>query len=270
MPGRSSSADGASPPPAGRRSIRQARQPRLAEIVAAELRNEILQGALTEGDELPRQEVLMEEFNVSSPAVREAMRILETEGLVTVRRGNLGGAVVHLPTAERVAYMAGMVLQSKGTTLRDVAVALREIEPVCASLCAGREDREVAVVPALQAIVDEQAPLINRDLPGYAAASRRFHTTLVNACGNQTMILMIGALETIWSKHDADWYTRTQAAPALAAWRAAHREHVRIVQAITRGDGAAAARISRQHLDASQAYTLSAAGDRPVTASVFG
>ena len=60
--------------------MRQLRQPRLAEIIAASLRDDILTGKLTEGDSLPRQEDLFTRFRVSLPAVREAMRILETEG----------------------------------------------------------------------------------------------------------------------------------------------------------------------------------------------
>jgi len=80
------------------------RQPRLAEMVASALRDEILSGSLTEGDTLPRQEDLLADFQVSPPAVREALRILETEGLVSVRRGNVGGAVVHVPSARGVAW----------------------------------------------------------------------------------------------------------------------------------------------------------------------
>ena len=64
--------------------------PRIAEIVADELRRQIIDGELADGDLLPRQEVLVEQFNVSLVSLREALRILETEGLVSVRRGNRG------------------------------------------------------------------------------------------------------------------------------------------------------------------------------------
>ena len=78
---------------------------RTAEIVADELRRQIIDGELTDGDLLPRQEVLVEQFNVSLVSLREALRILETEGLVSVRRGNRGGAVVHAPAKASAAYM---------------------------------------------------------------------------------------------------------------------------------------------------------------------
>ena len=84
---------------------------RTAEIVADELRRQIIDGELSDGDLLPRQEVLVSQFSVSLVSLREALRILETEGLVSVRRGNRGGAVVHAPAKASAAYMLGLMLQ---------------------------------------------------------------------------------------------------------------------------------------------------------------
>lgn len=72
---------------------RRIRQPRVAEIVASKLRDDILSGRLRAGDILPTQENLYSEFGVSPPALREAIHLLETDGLIAVRRGNVGGAV---------------------------------------------------------------------------------------------------------------------------------------------------------------------------------
>ena len=77
---------------------------RTAEIIADELRRQIIEGELADGDLLPRQEVLVEQFNVSLVSLREALRILETEGLLSVRRGNRGGAVVHAPAKASAAF----------------------------------------------------------------------------------------------------------------------------------------------------------------------
>src|SRR6185437_7426536 len=112
--------------------------PRIAEIVAAELRGRIIDGDLADGDLLPRQELLVDQYRVSLVSLREAMRILETEGLISVRRGNKGGAVVHAPTKDSAAYMVGLVLQSEFVQLPDLATALRELEPGCAALAANR------------------------------------------------------------------------------------------------------------------------------------
>src|SRR3954469_6123374 len=109
----------------------QLRQPRLAEMVAAALRKRIVSGIIEDGGMLPKQEDLMAEFGISLPPMREALRILETEGLITVRRGNTGGAVVHQPQAAKAAYMLGLVLESRDVAINDVLEALRRLEPVC-------------------------------------------------------------------------------------------------------------------------------------------
>src|SRR6202008_5148769 len=112
------------------------RQPRVAEIVASKLRDDILSGRVKEGDVLPSQESMFGEFGVSPPALREAIHILESDGLVSVRRGNIGGAVVHLPSAERTAHMISMVLQSRAATPADGSAVLVYLEPICAGRCA--------------------------------------------------------------------------------------------------------------------------------------
>jgi DNA-binding FadR family transcriptional regulator len=244
--------------------MRQLRQPRLAEIIAASLRDDILTGKLKEGDSLPRQEDLFTRFRVSLPAVREAMRILETEGLVEVRRGNVGGAVVHLPTAERTARMIAMVLQVKGATPADVSGALSCIEPVCARLCAQREDRASEVVPVLRAALDVQVAEFD-DASRYNANARLFHEALVERCGSETMILVIGALETIWSAHESAVWNEAVTGSAMAAGtrRAALRDHEKLLEAIGAGDGERAAAIAGAHLAATRRSTLSSSASRP-------
>ena len=63
------------------------RIPKMAELVAAHLRRQIVRGDLQEGDALPPETVLMEQFGVSRPTLREAFRVLESEALISVRRG---------------------------------------------------------------------------------------------------------------------------------------------------------------------------------------
>ena len=101
----------------GPEARRRLSAPRIAEIVADELRRQIIDGELADGDLLPRQEVLVEQFNVSLVSLREALRILETEGLVSVRRGNRGGAIVHAPAKTSAAYMLGLLLQSESVVV---------------------------------------------------------------------------------------------------------------------------------------------------------
>ena len=66
---------------------------------------------------------------MSRPSLREALRILEAEGLITVVRGVLGGVVVHQPDERMTARTAALVLQARNVTLGDVHEARSMIEP---------------------------------------------------------------------------------------------------------------------------------------------
>jgi GntR family transcriptional repressor for pyruvate dehydrogenase complex len=251
---------------------RQLRQPRLAELVARTLRERITSGALRDGDMLPKQEDLLEEFRVSKPSLREALRILETEGLVTVRRGNIGGAVVHAPSHHDAGYIIGLVLESRGVTVRDVAAALRQLEPACAAMCAERADRQQAVVPKLRELQARVHDAVD-DQMEFTAASRVFHEALVAGCGNATIHLVVGALESIWTASERDWAWRaldSGAFPANETRMAGVRAHDRIIELIEKGDSAAAARASRKHLNEAQIHAGGGADQKVQAAGVRG
>ena len=244
------------------------RQPRVAEIVASRLRDDILSGRLREGDILPSQESLFTEFGVSPPALREAIHILEVDGLVSVRRGNMGGAVVHLPSAERTAHMISMVLQSRASTPADVSGALMHLEPICAGLCAAREDRVIEVVPYLQAEIDRQEEQFE-DTAQYVRNARRFHEALVSRCGNEPMILLIGSLELIWSAHESSVWGDDGGPMQHKTMRAALRDHQRLLDAIRDGNAARAVRLAQDHLAAARRNTLAFGRDKTIEAKLI-
>jgi DNA-binding FadR family transcriptional regulator len=249
----------------------QLRQPRLADMVASVLRERIVDGKLQDGDLLPKQDELLEEFRISRPSLREALRILESEGLLTVRRGNVGGSVVEAPNPESSAYMFGLVLQSRKGTVSDLAEAIAHIEPITASLCAAREDREEAVVPQLRANIAECEAAI-ADGPAFTRLSRRFHELMVAACGNQTMILMVGALESLWSEQEAQWAHRAQEQgqyPVERYRREVLSAHKALVNGISAGQAEKVARLARRHLQESQHYALADGSDRVVRATTL-
>jgi GntR family transcriptional regulator, transcriptional repressor for pyruvate dehydrogenase complex len=252
-------------------SAQRIRQPRVAELVASRLRDDILTGRLKEGDVLPTQESLFAEFGVSPPAVREAVHILEADGLISVRRGNVGGAVVHLPSAERTAHMISMVLQTRAATPGDVSGALLHLEPVCAGMCAAREDRITEVVPHLQAAIDAQVEQF--DTPSqYVPNARRFHEAVVAYCGNEPMILLIGSLELIWSAHESSvWSDECSPGDPMRprTMRAALRDHQRLLDAVVDGNAARAVRLAQDHLGAARRNTLAAGSDKTIEAKLI-
>jgi DNA-binding FadR family transcriptional regulator len=231
---------------------RQLKQPRIAEIVADTLRQRILSGQLEDGSLLPKQEELLAEFGISPPSIREALRILETEGLITVQRGNVGGAVVHRPQPSKAAYMLGLVLQSRGVTLDDLVNAMRKLEPACAAECALRPDRHQTVLPRLRAVLDEGLRVID-DPDAFIGLARRFHTELVTHCGNETMSLVVGALEQLWSAQ-VDVLARRNATHGSFSDRGIRQsladEHERLYRLIAEGDARGVEQAMRDHYTA--------------------
>jgi DNA-binding FadR family transcriptional regulator len=227
-------------------------QPTLAEMIAGTLRDRILAGEID--GTLPRQEDLVAEFEVSPPSVREALRILQAEGLVTVKRGNVGGAHIHVPRPGKVAYILGMILQSQGTYLEDIGAAIGILEPACAQACATRRDRATQVVPALMRTVEESHAALD-DPVEYMRLSLRFHEELVAGCGNTTLTVVLGALDSLLSAHLQTLAARTTALGVFrekATRTASYREHAELARLIAAGDGPGAERAARSHLSHSE------------------
>jgi GntR family transcriptional regulator, transcriptional repressor for pyruvate dehydrogenase complex len=244
--------------PAGRPRY-ELRQPRVAEMIADILRERIIDGELVEDNLMLKEDDLLEEFQVARPSLREAMRILETEGLIAIRRGSRGGAVARVPTTEDAAYMLALVLRSRRVAYKDLAVALTFIEPACAKLCAVRPDRAEAVVPALRANIEESQAAIN-DGPQFTHLARLFHSHLTNRCGNETMTLMAGTLEALWSAREEEWAQSIDSVgeyPASTMRKEVITAHARIADAIERGDTEMAGQAAQRHLDKAQPYLLS-------------
>jgi DNA-binding FadR family transcriptional regulator len=235
------------------------RHTRIAEAVADELRRRILDGGPDqEPYPLPTQDQLVDEFGVSHPSVREAIRILETEGLVTVRRGNVGGSATHRPDSGSAAYHLGLVLQGERVTLRDLADGLQLVEPLCAGECARRADRAAVVVPSLVASVDASADLVGSGA-AFTHASREFHELVVSFTPNATVRSVVRTLVALWTAQEEAWAeasSRRGEYPSEAEAREVVRTHRRLVAEIETGRDAHAERLARSHLAATQDRVL--------------
>ncbi len=105
-------------------------------MIADQIRRRIVRGELAEGDLLPSEQQLLLEFGVSRPTMREAIRVLESESLVTVKRGSRGGIEVAVPRIATAAHYAGLVLEYRQATTADVFLAAAAIEAPCAAMLA--------------------------------------------------------------------------------------------------------------------------------------
>ncbi|MCU1614983.1 MAG: GntR domain protein [Frankiales bacterium] len=240
------------PPPAPQTIGRQVRVPKMAELVAAHLRRQIVRGELAAGEALPSETVLMEQFQVSRPTLREAFRVLESESLITVRRGAHGGARVQLPNSEVAARYAGLILEYRGTTLEDVYEARVLVESPAVGMLA--RDRTTADLEALRTALTahaEPGPHGQRNLDAHS----RFHALLVELTGNQTLRVLMGMVEHIIMRADWSRATADVGSPELErASRKGFNAHHRVVDLIAAGDDVGAERLWRRHLTEAKDY----------------
>ncbi|MET0736270.1 MAG: FCD domain-containing protein [Microbacterium sp.] len=242
--------------------------PRVAESVAADLRKRILR---SEADNvpLPRQDDLTRQYGVSGPSLREALRILEAEGLITVRRGKFGGAYVHKPNWSSSAYAFALSLQGQGVTLADLARTILTLEPMCASDCAERPDRATSIVPALRENLEDTETHIG-DGARYSASARVFHEILVTGVANDTMRLLVRSMVAIWSIQERLWAETVNASaqyPDIEHQRESYRTHATMLRLIEEGDAAGVASLSATHLRATHKIVLERFGGEVVDAS---
>jgi len=232
------------------------RAPRLADVVAGRIRELILDGKLGDGERLPPLDTLVEQFRVSGPTMREAMRTLEAEGLIVVQRGMLGGALVRRPTPRIAAYMLALVLRSNGTQKGDVAEALSLLTPLSAILCARRSDRKRTVVRELRKANRQARALVEADLREFNAAMIEFHSLLVRQCENSTLQLLIGALGAVWRADVESWLTSVaeQGLYPVAERLIDVEDHEHVTDLIAAGDDFEAGQAMAKHLGSMRIY----------------
>jgi GntR family transcriptional regulator, transcriptional repressor for pyruvate dehydrogenase complex len=228
------------------------RVPKAAELVAAALRRQVICGELADGAALPPESELMARFGVSRPTLREAFRVLESENLITIRRGARGGARVHPPGREVAARYASFTLEYRGVTLRDVYDARTALEvPSVGKLALDRTPDDLA---ALADALDRQD-----DVKGDAGESIRlhgdFHELLVRLAGNQTLTLLSEMLHDIVEVANTSLQPATDAEVALAR-EATSKTHRRVVEHIRERDQRRAEDLWRRHLQEAEGYLL--------------
>jgi DNA-binding FadR family transcriptional regulator len=237
------------------------RAPKAAELLADALRREIVLGQIEEGEPLSAESSLMETFGVSRPTLREAIRVLENEGLIEIHRGAHGGARVRRPSEDLVARYAGLVLEYRHTTIADVSAARALLEPPCAAAVARRSDQET--IRALRAAIDAAEALAD-DPRAQLDAQQHFHVLLVERAANGTIALLHGAIQRILgaAEHRSAAMSPGHGDHALHAdaLRDGARAHRRFVELLEDGDAEGAEKLWRHHIEATTDYIIEAGG----------
>jgi DNA-binding FadR family transcriptional regulator len=209
-------------------------RPKAAEIISADLRGRIIGERLPPGQPLPSETELVALYPFSRASVREALRILESDGLIYIKRGPRGGVRVARPAVTQLSRSFAVLFATEGTPLRDLIRVRQLLEPaaaVTAAACCDHDQQE-RLVEATENLGD----------PGSSGPDLEFHRVLIGCSDNHLLRATLLAVQQL-----SDWHIPAEQLTErdIEAARQAHR---RMALAIVRGDGEKAGRLMSSHL----------------------
>jgi GntR family transcriptional regulator, transcriptional repressor for pyruvate dehydrogenase complex len=227
--------------------IASIKRQRVSESVANQIRQAIFNGRLEPGHKLPPEREMAEQFATSRVALREALRSLEQEGMIEIRRGFGGGAFVAdfdnalraLTDSLNNVVKLGQANSGNLTEVRSM------LEPVMARMAAARATEDD--VQAMQKIVEAQ----EQELASGVLSRKfdmEFHRVVANACHNPVLSIVVTAIND--AIRDAIYRSKLTTEMRQQVVRY-HRE---VFQAISRRDEDLAGRLMEEHVVAVQRH----------------
>ena len=226
------------------------RVPKMADIVADQIRSRIINGELKEGDRLPSEALMLERFGISRPTLREALRVLETEKLISVSRGSRNGAIVHTPKIDVVGRYMTYVLRNNEISIDDIYEARLAIEPFAVRRLAEKQPKEIVdrlrqEARRLEALNDAEQ---HEDV---TIGLTEFHRVLVEVGGNKTLNLLVELLNDIMRVHQLEHISLRPFTSAQQKKRSqiGIKSFYRLIEYIEQGDVEGAENHWRLHLE---------------------
>lgn len=211
---------------------------RTSYAIVEQIKKYIQDGTLTSGDQLPNERDLCQQFGVSRVTVREALRILEANGLIEVRVGAHGGSFLTSPSKELVGENLAHLLSLSDISGAAAIEARQVVELAILPLAIEHATEED--IDALRALVDESS-----ELEEYSAdMSAEFHVRLAASTHNAAIEAL---MNSFYGPILASLSVAKASAPAMG--KVGIEEHRQIVEAIATRDVDRARRIMTTHLE---------------------
>ena len=175
--------------------FRAARQNRIFQDVVEQIQEAIIQGHLKVGDRLPAERELKEMLQTSRSTLREALRVLEQKGLIEIKLGMGGGAVVKAVSSDLVAESLDLLIRSHQVSLHHIAEVRERVEGDVVRLATSRmtaSDRTV-----LKKLLDDARQCMTRGeqaVSDFLTADKNIHMYFAKITGNP---IYISILKTI-------------------------------------------------------------------------
>jgi GntR family transcriptional regulator, transcriptional repressor for pyruvate dehydrogenase complex len=236
----------AGPLPNHRRGTRAPRRQKTAMAVAQRIVEEISRHRYPPGTKLPAEREMLAQYEVGRGTLRESLRFLEMNGVLTVKPGPGGGPVVAAPDAHDLASTLGLFLELHGTRFGAILDVREVLEPALAAMAATRQDE--IMIRTIGASVEAMAAHLS-DLDLFLEENERFHELVSAAAGNPVFTLLTGSLDRITdgSRLGIDYPLRRRQAVLSA--------HRSILAAIAAGDADKSRDEMLRHMVAFRRYT---------------
>lgn len=221
-------------------AFRRVAVPKASDVLAEHLREQILSGALPEGSALPVERELAAAVGLSRGVVRDALRVLEIEGLITTRPGRAGGSFVRRPDATTLHRSLSALVGGQGVRFGSLLETREALEPAAAELAALKRTEEDLLR------LDEASELMRDaigDIPTFLQRNAEWHVAVVAASHNEIMQVILDSLSRaiVQATDISDFNTADTMAETVAV-------HDRILAAIRNGDAARARTAMSKHV----------------------
>jgi DNA-binding FadR family transcriptional regulator len=232
--------------------------PKASDILANELREHILSGEYPEGTLLPPERELVTQTRMSRTTVREALRVLEIQGLIRIKAGRAGGAFVQQPGEESVANSLDLLIRGRQIRLASVHETRGAIEPACARLAALH--RTPGDLRRLETA--NEAIAASGSLEEFLEANVDWHVGVATASHNEILTgVMIALSRAIYTATHNEGFVNDEVRGITV------RAHRSVTRAINDQDADAAVRRMSRHVHAYAAAALEVEDRTAITVS---
>jgi DNA-binding FadR family transcriptional regulator len=214
--------------------------------LADTLRERILGGDYGEGEPLPSERDIVDETGFGRSSVREALRVLEAEGLIRTKIGRHGGAFTTLPDESGLARFVSLFVRGRRIPIRALLEARTTIEPSLAYYAAlNRTPQDVTLLKEACAAL-EATP----DGAEFGRCNLAWHYCVAAAGHNELLVAFLSSISSAIVR-ESDAHAKAFEADSLGEIRSAViHAHQSITDAVVRGQADAAKRRMERHLNA--------------------
>lgn len=215
--------------------------------VAEAIKEWVVAKGLQPGNRLPGEAELMERFGMAKGTIREAMRLLQAQGLVVTKTGPGGGSFVGEVTRDRAHALLANYFYFQNISIDDIYQVRVALEPVMAASLAGRLSAD-QLAQLAEIMADYEHPAENAEEErAQHVASLRFHACLAAYAENALLGFIIGFLAQVLT--DLTVFRKLYSEPNRELWREGRRHQLDLLEALRAGDGETAGATMRAHME---------------------